>query len=488
MKRLFVVAIALAVAAPALLAAETETPPSLEEQVKELKKQLVEQKAESDAKIGAIQREMAAMKAEREKSAEEGRVELERTVRRLQTELQSDSRSSSWLPAGIQSLNPDISVIIDTFYHNDDSSDGIEEVFEHMAGFGHSHGGGEEHHHAGVEDGFNLRHLELHLSGEVDPYFRAWAIPAISEEGAELEEAVVQSSNLPCGLQLQAGKFFSGFGRINSQHSHQWDFVDQPLIYRLALGPHGLNEKGAQLSWLAPTPFYLLAGVEAFQGENEVMFGHVGGDELSRREGPRLGVGWIKVAPNLPGNHALQAGLFGACGVHEEAHDGNEDGESDHWLQGNSRFYGGDLVYKYDAPKPDGEGDVMLQGEYFHRKMDLEVKQHDLMPALEGHDKVNVQDGFYLQGIYGFRPKWRGGLRWDQVGLVNKQELPDGSHDNFGSSYRLAAMLDYSPTEFSRLRLQAGRGEYSLEDGRDGVWEVFLQLSISLGTHGAHKF
>lgn len=468
-----------------LIAAEEPAEPSLSVEVKALREELARQRTDYDAKISAMMAEMEKLRREQQ-SPEAARLELEQIVRRLQED-QGSKAGNSWMKM-YQSLNPDISVIIDTYYHNDDTSEGIEEIFENMGGFGHAHGHGEEHHHHGIEDGFNLRHLELSLSGDVDPYFRAWATPAISEEGSELEEAVIQTSNLPWGLQLQAGKFFSGFGRINSQHSHEWDFVDQPLIYRLTLGPHGLNEKGAQLSWLAPAPIYLLAGVEALQGENETMFNYVGGDELSRRDGPRLGVAWLKYAPNLPGNHALQTGLFGGYGYHQEEHDGDEDGESDHWLQGHSGFYGGEIAYKLDSPKQYGQGDVILQGEYFRRKIDLDVKQHDLAPALVGNSKVSEQDGLYLQGAYGFLPKWRGGLRWDQVGLINSERLPDGDHNSFDGSHRLSAMLDFSPTEFSRLRLQASRGEYGMQDEREDAWEVFLQLTISLGAHGAHKF
>lgn len=161
------------------------------------------------------------------------------------------------LGSTLQSFNPDISVIIDTFYHNDDTPEGIDEILGELAGFGHIHSYNHSHEHARLDEGFNLRHLELCFAGEVDPYFKAYAIAAISEEGAELEEAVIKTSGLPAGLQLQAGKFFSDFGRINSQHSHEWDFVDQALINRLTLGDHGLNEKGVQISWLVPTPFYI---------------------------------------------------------------------------------------------------------------------------------------------------------------------------------------------------------------------------------------
>ena len=386
-----------------------------------------------------------------------------------------------------QSFNPEISAIVDMFYHADDSADGISHVTEEMSGFGHSHGG-EDHHHGETENGFNLRHLELQFSAEVDPYFKGSAIAAVDLDGAEMEEAKIETTCLPYGFAVRGGKFFSDFGYINAQHSHQWDFVDQPLIYQLTLGPHGLNDVGAQLSWLAPTPFYLLAGVEAFQGKNDMMFAYSGEDPLPHHNGPRVGVGWLKFGPDLPGNHGLQAGLFGAIGKDQEAHDGNGDGTSDHWLDGNSMFWGADCVYKYDSSQPHGKGDLTLQAEYFNRRKDLDMIANDLNPALVGNDRIDDQDGYYLQAVYGFFERWRGGLRGEQVGLINTTELPDGSQEDFGSSYRAGVMIDFTPSEFSRLRVQVNQGSYETADGREPVTEFFLQWMISLGTHGAHKF
>jgi hypothetical protein len=46
-------------------------------------------------------------------------------------------------------------------------------------------------------------------------------------------------------------------------------------------------------------------------------------------------------------------------------------------------------------------------------------------------------------------------------------------------------MLDYSPSEFSRLRLQFAR-----DGSRPGAVDnqIFLQYIMSLGTHAAHAF
>ncbi len=386
-----------------------------------------------------------------------------------------------------QSFNPDLSVIVDMFYHADDSEEGISHVLGEMSGFGHSHAEGEHHHH-GVEEGFNLRHLELQLSASIDPYFKGSAIAAVSEDGAELETAEMETTCLPYGLKLRGGKFFSDFGYINAQHSHQWDFTDQPLIYNLCLGEHGLNDKGVQLSWLAPTPFYMLAGIEAFQGDNENMFAYHGEAPLPDHPGPRVKVAWLKYSPDLPGNHALQAGISGALGSHQEAHDGDSDGVEDHWLDGDSSFWGIDMIYKFNAPQAHGKGDVILQSEYMFRKKDMDVAGHELMPELIGSSRVDEQDGYYVQALYGFAERWRGGLRWDQVGLTNQSELPDGSCEEYGCSGRVGVMLDFTPSEFSRIRLQVNDGSYETPDGKEDVVEVYVQWMVSIGAHAAHKF
>lgn len=402
---------------------------------------------------------------------------------------QTESTMAQQAARSLTPFNPAVSVIVDGLYYHDDSDEGVAHIKEEMSGFGHAHGGGHEHEHAdGMGNGFNLRHLELQFSAEVDNYFKATAIAAIAEEGAEMEVAEIETLGLPWGLTAKAGKFFSDFGYINAQHAHQWDFADQPLIHELVFGSHGLNEKGLQLSWLAPTPFYLLLGAEAFQGENERMFSEVEADELSSHNGPRLGVGWVKFAPIQSEKHEVQFGLFGAAGRHQEAHDGDGNGTNDHWLGGVSSFWGGDVVYKYDAGKPYGQGDVVIQAEYIAREVDLEVKQHDLNPGVVGNNRVSNQDGFYSQISYGVLPRWRVGLRYDVVGLTNEVELPNGSSEEFGDSWRVGAMVDFRPSEFSQIRFQVNNGEYEAEDGAQNVWEAFVQLTVSLGAHGAHKF
>jgi hypothetical protein len=42
-------------------------------------------------------------------------------------------------------------------------------------------------------------------------------------------------------------------------------------------------------------------------------------------------------------------------------------------------------------------------------------------------------------------------------------------------------MMDYSLTEYSRVRVQVNRGSYATEEGRESVLEGFVQLTVMLG-------
>jgi hypothetical protein len=475
---------------------ETQAKPSLaaiEAQINALKDQMERERREYEAKLKEMREQLNALsKKIKEEPASDGEEALEQQIVKSTKDTSSEDSAGSWssVSRAIQSMNPEIAVSIDTVYYNDDTKDGVGSFIGEVAGFGHSHE--DEHDHDDdhyFDKGFNLREVELYFGASVDPYFKAYTTLTYHPGNFEVEEAVFQTTSLPYGFQVKGGKYFSDFSRINRQHPHEWDFVDRPLISELVFGYHGLLETGAQLSWLAPTPFHLMLAVEAAQGDNELMFNYINGEHLPSHSGPRLWVGWLKVSPNLPDRHGLQIGLFGSTGKAQEAHDGNEDGTEDHWLDGDSSFWGANFVYRYNCPNAYGQGDWLFQGEALYRKTDLDVVGHDLNPSMMGRSLVKNQDGFYVQGVYGFLPRWRAGLRWDMVGLTNKDQYPPGNSKDFGSSSRYSGMIDWNPSEFSRLRFQTAYGDWALLGGeREKFWQVFVQALVNIGTHGAHGF
>src|SRR5438128_5891178 len=115
--------------------------------------------------------------------------------------------------------------------------------------------------HDPQQRGFNARNIELALDGAVDPYFEGFAnivfkLDNDNETEVEVEEAFMQTTNLPFNLQLKGGQFFAAFGRLNPMHPHVWDFADDALVHGRLLGPDGLRGVGAQISWTLPTTWY----------------------------------------------------------------------------------------------------------------------------------------------------------------------------------------------------------------------------------------
>lgn len=383
--------------------------------------------------------------------------------------------------------NPAISVVFDGFYHADDTEEGIAHLVSELSGFGRSHhvAGSDEHSHdPSPRQGFNLRPVEIVGSMAVKPYARGIVYVAASEEHVELEEAWLETLTLPLGLKFKGGKFLSDIGYLNAQHPHAWDFADQPLVYRLLFGEHGLNDTGVQLSWQAPTPWHLRLGAEAFQGDIKA-FPYEGEVPLPRHDAPRIGAGWLKLSPPWPGPHMMQVGAFGVIGRHQE-HIVDPEHETTEGRDGHGVIWGADLVYQYDAAHPHGEGDFLCQAEYArrHRDLDIFADPSNVVPA--GQSFESTQDGYYVQVVYGFLPRWRVGLRWEQVGLTNRESTSNAERESWDASWKASAMVDFTVNHFARLRAQISRGRYELEDHTENANEVYLQAIFSFGRHGEH--
>ncbi|MBE0597247.1 MAG: TonB-dependent receptor [Desulfuromonadales bacterium] len=383
-------------------------------------------------------------------------------------------------------FNPAISVILDGKYYNDNVSGEGSEILEEAQGFEGDHDEAG-HGHGELARGLNLGGTEIVFSASVDNYFDALVNLAVDGDGIEVEEAFGLTRGLPAGLQLKFGKFLSGIGYFNQLHPHAWAFADQNLPYRLIFGEENLNEVGLQLTWLPAWPVYTLIGVEALQGSNEkiaasdldIPAGFEG--RLKDRAGPRLFTGFIKIGPDLGPDHALQWGLFGGFSrLHQEEH-------GDEFLEGESWFTGTDLVYKFDAGGSHGKGNLVLQGEYIYRVKELEVAAHATEPLAIGEEEKFTQDGLYLQGTYGFAPRWTAGLRYEMAGLTNDIKTDAGT-EKLDDSKRYSAAITFNPTEFSRLRLQFNRADIATDQGREKYNQVFLQYQLALGVHGAHRF
>ena len=340
------------------------------------------------------------------------------------------------------------------------------------------------------ERSFNLGESELILSANVDPYFSATLTAAITgEDEIEVEEAFFQTLALPTGFTARGGRFFSGFGYLNEQHAHAWDFVDQPLVYQALFG-NQRGQDGVQLKWLAPTDLFIELGAETGNGDSfpgtrksgnglngTTLFAHVGGD-FGDSTSWRLGASW----QDLDADDRRYEDIAGV------------DQPVVNAFTGDSETWGIDAVLKWSPYGGTRRQQLKLQGEYFHREESGQLA-FDVEAIALSDSFRSKQSGWYLQGVYQFLPRWRGGLRYDAldsgspfIGLVESGALaPDAFPALFAASpERVTLMFDWNPSEFSRIRAQYAWDEARDDGERDG--QFFLQYLYGIGAHGAHKY
>ncbi len=336
---------------------------------------------------------------------------------------------------------------------------------------------------------FNLDESELTVASNVDPYFYANVTAAIQGDNSiDIEEAYFKTLALNHGFTIKGGRFFSGIGYLNEIHSHNWDFVDQPLVYQALLGGQ-LGQDGAQVRWLAPTDVFLELGAEAGSGRSfpgtqrnsnslasDALFAHVGGD-VGDSTSWRIGVSWLD---DRASDRSYQdVDQFGTPVLNE--------------FSGTSRTWIVDGTLKW-APHGDPTIHLFkLQGEYMRRTESGQLA-FDVTGPDFSNDYRSSQSGWYVQGVYEFMPRWRAGLRYDsldsgsmRIGLVTSALLPLSAFPSLlpASPERTTFMIDWSLSEFSRLRAQ-----YAWDDARasERDRQLLLQYIFAIGAHGAHKF
>lgn len=342
---------------------------------------------------------------------------------------------------------------------------------------------------AGLDDkGFSLNHSEVTMQVDAEHVMAKVTVAVEEEDGdltPELEELYLETVGLGNGFTLRAGRFFSAVGYLNQQHAHAWDFADAPLAYRGIWGRQYIDE-GLRVNWVAPTDMFVELGADLLNG-GEYPAGSEDWDGVDAR------VLYANIGDDIGTSHSWQAGFsYYSADVEDRvsgghAHGGGGATEVPNFT-GDSDVVGLNLVYKW---APDGNyrnTNFKLQTELFVRDEDGDVILRGSSP-LETTTYKGKQKGLYVQGVYQFMPQWRAGLRYDYLSSDNKGSdadvLEEASLDDEGiSPKRWSVMLDYSPKETSRWRLQFNRDKsYERTDN-----QLILQYVVSFGAHGAHTF
>jgi len=367
------------------------------------------------------------------------------------------------------SFNPQISLILSGTYAHTSQDPGQARITGFALPPGADVGVGSR--------GFSLAESELALSANIDPWLAGNINLSIGGDNSiEAEEAFITTTTLPAGFVLKAGRFFSGIGYLNSQHSHTWDFVDSPVAYQAMLGAQYADD-GVQLHWLAPTDQYMEFGLEAGRGRGfpgddgsrnaagmTAFTFHTGGDvgdSISWRGGLSL----LQASAN---DQTLVQDAFGTL-------------DTTALFNGRTRVIVADGVMKW-APNGNATRTCFkLQGEWLQSRRDGNLSQ-----IADGPFALHqVQSGGYVQGVWQFMPMWRVGLRTERLNPGRDNwALAPGLADDFHPT-KNSVMVDFSESEFARVRLQFAQ-DRTRQGFVDNQW--LLQYQTSLGAHGAHAY
>jgi hypothetical protein len=427
--------------------------------------------AASDADLAAIRSQIDEMK----KAYEQRIAALEEKL--AQVEMQAKAASQMPVPASSQAFaatasafNPEVSLVLQGQYRNAKNVPGRSLTGFVPAGASHD------------SRGFSVDETELVLAANVDPYWRGQVIVAMADGQANIEEAWFQSLAIGEGVGLKVGRFRSGIGYLNEQHPHARDFSDAPLMYQAMFGD-SYSQDGVQLKWLAPAPLFVELGAEIGRGANfpgtdrnnngtggAALFAHMG-DDVGIANSWRAGVSWLKTRA-----HERSADFMGIGGAPLPV---AFTGDSSTWLA--------DFVWKWAPSGNSAHQNLKLQGEYFVRDEDGALACGTSCMTLVDSRYKTRQSGWYAQGVYQFTSQWRAGLRYEELDSGTR-DIGANAANLLVDSYRpkkASAMVDYSWSEFSRVRLQVAQ-DRSMQGITDN--QLTLQYVMSLGAHGAHKF
>jgi hypothetical protein len=469
--------------AATLPAQETNDVEQLQRQLQELRQNFEQSQRQQQQQIEGLTQKLEALTKQQAAEAEKKKLEQQ-----LATELQSAAPSATTASpafspaapltvarAGSAYMNISFDVLMDAGGSTAHDPSAFLELGDHDPS----------------KNGFSLRNAEISVDGAVDPYFKGFGNIVLkldndNETEIELEEAYLLSTSLPGDLQLKAGQFFANFGRQNAQHPHQWAFVDAPIILNRAFGPDGLRNIGAQVSWLAPTPFYTEASLGVFDGQGGTAFGfrNQGEDDGTgtnrfhgratlnrtlRSPANLVFVPRLTSSFDLTDEQTLVAGVSAAFGPNDTGSDARTE------------IYGADLFWNWKpANAHAGFPFVSWQTEALYER--FKAGADPLAPVPLAAETLEDW-GVYSQVLWGFKPRWIAGLRGE---YASGNSGAFDANDVFrGERTRIAPVLTFYPSEFSKVRLQYNYDHGELFGSEHSVW---LQVEFLLGAHGAHKF
>ena len=367
----------------------------------------------------------------------------------------SDSADSGGGASNPNLMNPAISIILNGRYaHHSLDPENFSRAGFPLAG---ESGPGAQ--------GFSLGESEFSFAANIDEKFYGQVTFAVESEDGEdalgLEEAYIETTALPNGFTLRAGRFLSNLGYLNHHHAHTDKFSDRPLANQAFLGG-AYGDDGVQLRWVAPTDTFIELGGEVLRGQNYPSGG-----------AGNAGLGARTLFAHVGGDVGDESSWLAGVSMLDSRTEGGEDG-----FDGHLRLYVADGTWKWAPGGNTKDGGITLRGEYFVEHRDGDWINPD--------DELDVQAwngtrrGAYLEGVWRINRQWEAGYRYDRLWADE-----DGPFASDFDPSRHSLVLAWLNSEFSLFRLQLSREDANPDDSDTAVT---LQYQTSLGAHGAHKY
>lgn len=331
--------------------------------------------------------------------------------------------------------------------------------------------------------GVNMQEIEVGFQSVVDPYFRFDSFFSFRTEGVELEEAYATTLfSMPLNSQFRIGRARAKFGRINQIHRHSQNFVTLPIVAAEFLGEH-LNPTSVEANFLVPVPWYMELSASGGSPDVET--------PTFQRSPDANNVGNLLYIFHMANFFEASESLGVNLGV-SFATGSNASGPDER-----SNLYGTDFFAKYRPLRDNPYQEFSVQSEFMWRQAETPEEE------LEDY-------GFYAEAIYRFAKRWNTGIRFDLTDTntpvtgedegredIEQSRLSDIVKRNaeaeeeeetlglLGRAYRISPMLTFSPSEFSRIKLQY---DYLNQDYGPNQNAVFIQFLYAIGAHGAHPY
>jgi hypothetical protein len=409
------------------LPAEAQSPPSpgSQEELASLREELQKLRQEYESRFAAIENRIRALEGQGKSESPEEEALLQEAEAAIGEQAVPQPAPAAPGGGGLQSLNPQISVIGDFL---GTANENVPE-FEGQS--------------------LDLREVEIAFQAQLDPFARAdffLTVPSLEDVG--MEEGYVTFLTLPSDFLVRLGKVRVPFGRANVDHRPETFTVDRPDVIAGYFGEEGLAEAGAAISRLIPNPWDLFMEVEldVLAGSNEVSFGGgTAGDLLYNVH--------YRSFFDLTPEQSLNLGASYATGVRAIGDEG----------PGRTHLGGVDVTYVW---KPLARGkyrSFLWQTEVMGGTWDTEAGSNDSF------------------GLYSFA-RYQLGRRWYLGGRFDYSQAPDVPDLSSRSG---SALVEFYASEFQRFRLQykvTDRTSQSL------AHQLFFQWFYLIGSHGAHKF